>query len=183
MSDCWMSDRVVAPLAGSDPERFLERRDEDFPIANASGPGGTGNQCHYLVRQRVGDDDLDLDLRQEIHRVLTAAIHLGVTLLAAEAAHLGHGHADDAGARERFLHVVELERLDDRFDLLHPPLTASARASWSSTAPSASMRPSRGRASPARGSPDSRGNPFPARRGPPSRPPGSRPYQRRRRTP
>ena len=44
-----------------------------------------------------------------------------MTLLAAEAADLGHGHADDPGARERGFHVVELERLDDRFDLLHRP--------------------------------------------------------------
>src|ERR1700745_3343828 len=49
-----------------------------------------------------------------------------MTLLAAETADLAHGHADDARSRERFLHVVELERLDDCFDLLHRPLPRAA---------------------------------------------------------
>jgi hypothetical protein len=67
----------------------------------------------------IGDHDLDLHLGQEVHGVLRAAVQLGVTLLAAEATHLGHRHADDADLGEGFLHVVELEGLDDRLDLLH----------------------------------------------------------------
>jgi hypothetical protein len=40
-------------------------------------------------------------------------------LLPAEAANLGNRHADNADAGQRLLDVVELERLDDGFDLLH----------------------------------------------------------------
>src|SRR5437879_1281537 len=101
-------DCVVAALAGPDPHRFLERRDEHLPVADAPRPGGSDDERDDLVRQTVGDDDLHLHLRQEVYRVLAAAIHLRVTLLAAEAADLAHGHADDARARERFLDVVEL---------------------------------------------------------------------------
>ena len=50
----------------------------------------------------VGDDDLDLDLRQEIDDVLGAAIELGVTLLAAEALDLRHGEPGDAHFGQRF---------------------------------------------------------------------------------
>jgi hydroxyethylthiazole kinase-like uncharacterized protein yjeF len=42
-----------------------------------------------------------------------------VALLAAEALHLDDGEALDADVLERFLHLIELERLDDGFDLLH----------------------------------------------------------------
>ena len=67
----------------------------------------------------VAHDELDLDLGQEVDDVLGAAIQLGVALLAAEALDLGHRQARDADLGQRLAHFVELERLDDRFDLLH----------------------------------------------------------------
>src|SRR2546422_478571 len=74
------------------------------------------------VHERVRHDQLDLDLGQKVDRVLGTAVELGVALLPSEAAHLRHGHPDDAQLRQRLLDVVELERLDDRFDLLHRDL-------------------------------------------------------------
>src|SRR5262249_23962783 len=81
--------------------------------------GGGAEGVGELGEEWVGHDDLDLDLREEIDRVLAATIQLGVALLTAEAPHLVHGHADHADAGERLLDVVQLERLDDRLDLLH----------------------------------------------------------------
>src|SRR5207244_11909996 len=83
-----------------------------------------------LLHQRYADDALDLDLREEIDRVFRAPIELGVSLLAAEAAHLRDRHADHADAGERLLDVVQLERLDDGLDLLHlrPPRESRSRA-------------------------------------------------------
>src|SRR5262249_55744074 len=111
--------RAVPALAGSDPQRFLERRDKHLPVADAAGAGGRGDQRNDSFGHVVGHDDLDLHFWQEIDRVFVTAIHLGVTLLSTEAPDLAHGHADDAGRRERVLHVVELERLDDRLDPFH----------------------------------------------------------------
>src|SRR6185369_17340001 len=56
---------------------------------------------------------------QEIDHILRAAIQLGVALLPAKALGLGHGDALEADFVQRFLHLVELERLDDRFDFFH----------------------------------------------------------------
>ena len=67
----------------------------------------------------VGDDDLDLHLGQKVDDIFGAAIKLGVALLAAEALRLEDGDALDARLLQRLLHLVELERLDDRLDLLH----------------------------------------------------------------
>src|SRR5262249_60940562 len=77
-----------------------------------------------LVDQVTADPDLDLDLGQEIDRVLRSPIELGVALLAAEPPDLGDGHADHADLGQRLLHVVELEWFDDRLDLFHatPPI-------------------------------------------------------------
>jgi hypothetical protein len=49
---------------------------------------------------------------------------LGVPLLPSEPAHLHHRHADHADLGERLFDVIELERLDDRLDLLHACLRA-----------------------------------------------------------
>ena len=94
-----------------------------FPVlaAPASTPA-------TLSSEVVGHHDFHLDLREEVHRVLAAAIELGVALLTAEAPHLGHGHPDDPDAGEGLLHVVELERLDDGFDLFHVALPAGGNA-------------------------------------------------------
>ena len=80
---------------------------------------------------------LELHLGKEIDDVLRATVQLGVASLSAETLHLGHGDALDADAAQRFLHFVELERLDDRFDLFH----------FVTNLPDA--RPKRSRASPA----------------------------------
>ena len=55
----------------------------------------------------VVDDQLDPGLRHEVDRVLGAPVHLGVAALAAEALHLGDGHALDTGALEGVLDLVE----------------------------------------------------------------------------
>ena len=48
-----------------------------------------------------------------------SAVELGVALLAPEALDLGDGHALDPHALEGLFDLVELEGLDDRFDLAH----------------------------------------------------------------
>jgi two-component system response regulator AtoC len=55
----------------------------------------------------------------EVHHVGAAPVDLLAPAGAAEALHLGDGHALDADLGEGVLHLVELERLDDRFDPLH----------------------------------------------------------------
>ena len=60
---------------------------------------------------RVGHDDLDLQLGQEVDDVFGAAIEFGVAALAAEALGLENRHALQANAVKRFLHFIELEGL------------------------------------------------------------------------
>ncbi len=101
--------------------------DEDLAVADAAGMGGLLDRLDGALDHRVFHDDLDLHLGQEIDDVFGAAIELGMALLPAEALGLGDGDALDPDLVKRFLHLVELERLDDRFDLLHRPFTLRAR--------------------------------------------------------
>ena len=72
-----------------------------------------------LSTMRVLDHHLDLHLGQEVDHIFGAAVELGMALLAAEALDLGDGDPADPDLVQRVLDVVELERLDDRLDLLH----------------------------------------------------------------
>ena len=63
--------------------------------------------------------DLDLDLRQEAHGVLGAAIDLGLALLSAEPLDLAHRQSLDAERGQRVADLVQLERLEDRHDHFH----------------------------------------------------------------
>ena len=69
------------------------------------------------------------DLRDEVDHVGGAAVDLLLAAGAAEALHLGDGHAVHADLGERFLHLVELEGLDDGLDLLHRWAIYRARVS------------------------------------------------------
>src|SRR3954452_2401549 len=117
------SDSVQPGFAGADADRFLDVGDEDLAVADAPGLRGAADRVDRLLDQVVGDHDLDLHLGQEVDDVFGAAIELGVALLAAEALGLGHRDALQPDLLKRLLHLVELERLDDGFDLLHcaPP--------------------------------------------------------------
>jgi len=67
----------------------------------------------------VGHDDFEFHLGQEIDDIFGAAIEFGMALLPAEALGLGDGDAGNADFVQRLLHLVQLEGLDDRFDLFH----------------------------------------------------------------
>src|SRR5690606_37688079 len=120
------SDRVVAGLAGADPDRLFDVEDEDLPVADLSGARRGLDRLDGPLDELVGHGGLDLHFRQEIDDVFGAAVQLGVALLAAEALDLGDRDALDADRGQRFADLVELERLDDRGDQFHqlPPCTA-----------------------------------------------------------
>src|SRR5688572_15887416 len=121
-----VSDGVCATIARSDAHRLLDVHDEDLSVADPAGAGGFGDSLDDIVDQAVLHDDLDLHLGEKVDDIFGTPIELRMPLLAAEALHLGDGDSGNARIVQRVLHVVELERLDDRFDFFH---RASAAAS------------------------------------------------------
>src|SRR5581483_1554593 len=116
------SDRVAASFARADADDLVDRENEDLAVADAARLGRLLDLLHHVRDLLVAHDDLELHLRQEVDDVLGAAIELGVSLLTPEPLHLAHRDALHADTREILLHLVELERFDDRLDLLHGSL-------------------------------------------------------------
>src|SRR5258706_15449095 len=87
------SDGAVVFFAGADPNGPFDRANEDLPVADAFGLGGVLDGLEDLMNERIGDDGLDLHLRYEIDDVGRAAVDFLLAPRAAEAPHLGDGHA------------------------------------------------------------------------------------------
>src|SRR5438128_8304086 len=113
------SDGVHAGLAGTDTDDFLDVGDEDLAVADAAGLGRLANGFDGTFDGIVAEHDLDLYLGQEVDDIFGAAIEFGVAFLPAKTLGLGDGDTLQSGLLKRFLHFVQLEWLDDRFDLFH----------------------------------------------------------------
>src|SRR5262249_52845603 len=112
-------DRLLASFARTDPDHVLYGAHEDLAVSDSAGARRRLDQAGGLSRRYVIEQQLDLDLRQEVDDVLGAPIELGVAFLAAESLHFRDRHALDPFLGQGFLHFVELEWLDDCFDLFH----------------------------------------------------------------
>ena len=112
-------DRLFPTLVSPDSNNLFDGGNEDFTIPDLPSLRRLENRLDNLLSHIVRGENFQFHFRQKIDRVFGAAVKLGMAFLAAEAFHLGDGEAGNADLVQRVLHVVELERLDDRFDLLH----------------------------------------------------------------
>src|SRR5258708_8599906 len=99
--------RVDAGLASADTDRLFNSCDEDLAVADLAGTRRLADGFDGTLDHGIVDHDLDLDLGQEAHRVLRAAIDLGLAFLPAEAFHLAHGQALYAERRQGVPHLVQ----------------------------------------------------------------------------
>src|SRR5690349_13645945 len=120
------SDRVGSGLARTDADGFLDRRHENLSVSDAAGLCRLADRLDGALHQIVVQDDLELHLGQKVDDVFCPAVQLGVALLAPEALRLDDGDPLEADLLEGFFDFIELERLDDGFDLLHR-ITVSVR--------------------------------------------------------
>src|SRR5262249_36452983 len=91
----------------------------DLAVTDLAGARRGDHGVDDLVDVDLVGHHLDLDLRQELHRVLGTPVHLGVALLPSVALYLADGQAGHAERVQGLLHAVELVRLDDRGHQLH----------------------------------------------------------------
>src|SRR4051794_7299407 len=105
---------VRPPLAGPDPDELVDRRRPDLAVADLPGRGRLHDDVDDISGVVVGNDDVETHLGDEVDGVLRAPVDLGVPLLPAVAVDLGDGQTVHPERLQRRLHVVELERLDDR---------------------------------------------------------------------
>src|SRR3954468_20548169 len=117
---------VRPPLAGPDPDQLVDRRRPDLAVTDLAGCRGLHDDVDDVGGVVVGNDDIETHLGDEVDGVLRAPVDLGVPFLPAVAVDLRHGQAVHPEGLQRRLHVVELERLDDRGDESHAPTSVAS---------------------------------------------------------
>ena len=107
---CSKLDCVRAGFAGADADGLLDVEDEDFAVADlrCARPSGWRRAPPRAARRQRRSRASPW---QEIDDVFSAAIELGMTLLAAEPAGFDNSDALDSDLLERVLHLIELEGL------------------------------------------------------------------------
>src|ERR1700681_3247810 len=113
------SDGIQPRFPGSDREGLLDVGDEDLAVADAPGLGRPPDRVDRPLDQVIPDHDLDFDLGQKVHDVFRAAIEFGVAFLPPETLGFGDGDALQSDLLKCLFHLVELEWLDDGFDLFY----------------------------------------------------------------
>ena len=116
-------DGVDAGFTGADADDFFDVGDKDLAIADAAGLGCVADRLDDGLRILVCQNDFDLHLGQEVDNVFGATVKFRVPFLASKALRLGDGDTLQADFLQRLLHLIELEGLDDRFDLFHEKMS------------------------------------------------------------
>src|SRR5262249_28488854 len=139
--DAASSERVDPAFASSDADHLVHWKHEDLAVTDLSRLGGALNGLDHARRLVVVDDDLNLHLRQEVNNVFGALVELCVATLAAKPLDLHRGQPVDPHLGKSVLHLVQLERLDDGLNLLHPwaPGLSVARATANRLNPTGSF--------------------------------------------
>src|ERR1700740_2529776 len=109
----------LASLFVTDADSLVDVGDENLAIADLAGLGAIHNGVDGPLGQIVGHHHLNLHLGHQVHGVLASAVYLGVSLLAAVAAHIGDRHSINPDLLQPFLDRFELGGLNDCFDFGH----------------------------------------------------------------
>src|SRR4051812_2152015 len=91
------SDRVGTGFAGADADRLVDGGYENLAVADATRLRGLADRLDGAGEIFVGDDHLDLHLRQEVDDIFRPPVKLSMPLLAPEP--LGFEHRDSLHAR------------------------------------------------------------------------------------
>src|SRR3954471_6586172 len=72
---------VRPPFPRPDPHQVLDGRHPDLPVTDLTGGRRLDDDVHHVLRVVIRDNDVQPHLGNEVHRVLRAAVDLGVTAL------------------------------------------------------------------------------------------------------
>ena len=112
-------DGFLIAFSGPDPDRLIERGNEDLAVANLPGSSRRGDGFDRLTDEIGRHGDLDLQLGQKADRIFRPTVDFRVALLAAVTFDFGHGHPGRANRRQSVTNLVQLEWLNDRSNYFH----------------------------------------------------------------
>ena len=114
---------VNARFTCPDTDDFFYIRDENLAVTDTACLGRISYCFDHCICIFVSQNNLDLHLGQKVDDVFSTAIKFGMAFLATEAFCFSYSYSLKTDFLKGFLHFVELERLNDRFDLFHEKIS------------------------------------------------------------
>src|SRR2546422_606429 len=119
------SEGISARLSRADAHHAIHLSRPDLPVADLPRLCRCDDDVHHLVDDGFVDQNLELHLRDEADRILTATEHFALPSLPSVALHFARRHPEDACSAQCILHLFELERFDYRcYEIDHGPSRA-----------------------------------------------------------
>src|SRR5215471_12208988 len=110
---------MLVALAGPDADSLFHRQDENFAVAELTGPRGLAHGFDRQVGHLERHYHFDFDLWQKIQLILAAAIGFRMPFLAAESFDFGYRHSKHANFLQGILDRIQQMGPDNAFDLSH----------------------------------------------------------------
>jgi hypothetical protein len=110
---------ILSSLARSYPYGVFNFCYEYLPVANLARLCSSHNGFDHGIHLAGIDNHFNFDLWDKVNHILCTTVYLRMAFLAAVAPHLRNRHAPDSNFTQGLFHVVQPERFDNRFDLLH----------------------------------------------------------------
>src|SRR5215475_767764 len=110
---------ILSMFSRPNTHDILHWQDKNFPITNASRMGRCHNGVDDIVHLLFWSQDFKLGLRQKIYHILRPSIQFCVPFLTPKTFHLCHRQPMHSNRVKALLAFIELERLDDGFNLFH----------------------------------------------------------------
>src|SRR5205823_8472582 len=114
--------RRYSTLVIANANRLIHFVEKDLTISNTSGRGSFYDGVDDRVHRFIFHHNLQLDLRQQVHRIFPTTICGRVSLLPPMPPDVSYGHSLNASLRENVLDALKDRRLNNRLDISDDPL-------------------------------------------------------------
>jgi len=111
--------KLTLHLPGPDPDRGLDRQNEDLTIPDIPGSCRFDDRSNQIVSFLVPDHDLDLDLGKHVNDHWLPPVFECDALLLSPPLNFGDSHAGHPYLRKRLFNKFEPFLLDNCLDKLH----------------------------------------------------------------
>src|SRR6266436_617349 len=111
--------RFLASFFRSYANGFIDSRNKYLSVSDGTSLCSIDNCAYRGLDNRVRDNEKNQHFGDEVDRIFTSPIYLGVTLLPSVTFNVNRGQAPDTQFAESPFYIFHLERLDNGLNFFH----------------------------------------------------------------
>src|SRR6266446_8599647 len=121
--------RFLADFSRSYANGFIDSRNKYLSVSTGTSLCSIADCAYRALEHRVRNNEENHHFGDEVDRIFTSPIHLGMTLLPSVTFNVNRGQAPDTQFGESPFYIFHLERLDNGLNFFHVRSLLLARTS------------------------------------------------------